>query len=263
MSTPTWPQLVVPPQPISNPPVGAVVDWPTATPPAMWLICDGSSHPTATYPDLFGVIGYSFGGSGLNFNLPDLRDRFTLGTGPVHAALSTGGAATVTLTAAEQGPPHYHTLSVNSGGAGTDGNPADHTHGVNINSGGAGTGGGSVDHTHAVNITSGSELAQHTHSLPFNTQANLAAVAGTQVNAIGLGTPVTGSEGAVHTHAVNGNTGVESTGHAHNVGGTTAIESANHGHNVAGNTNTSTGGGAHENMPPYLSLYKIIRVERD
>ncbi len=40
-----------------------------------WLNCDGRGLSTATYNILFQTIGYSFGGSGDTFNLPDARGR--------------------------------------------------------------------------------------------------------------------------------------------------------------------------------------------
>lgn len=40
-----------------------------------WLRCDGRSVSKATYGILFNVIGYTFGGSGNNFNLPDAQGR--------------------------------------------------------------------------------------------------------------------------------------------------------------------------------------------
>jgi microcystin-dependent protein len=40
-----------------------------------WLNCDGRGLSTATYNVLFQVVGYSFGGSGDTFNLPDARGR--------------------------------------------------------------------------------------------------------------------------------------------------------------------------------------------
>jgi hypothetical protein len=36
-----------------------------------WLACDGQALATADYPALFGLIGYTYGGSGANFNVPD------------------------------------------------------------------------------------------------------------------------------------------------------------------------------------------------
>lgn len=43
--------------------------------------CDGASYATADYPDLFALIGYTFGGSGANFNVPDLRGRVVVDAG--------------------------------------------------------------------------------------------------------------------------------------------------------------------------------------
>lgn len=37
------------------------------------MICDGRSLITTSYPDLFAKIGYNFGGSGSNFNIPNLQ----------------------------------------------------------------------------------------------------------------------------------------------------------------------------------------------
>jgi microcystin-dependent protein len=47
--------------------------------PTGYLEADGSSLDTTTYADLFAVIGYTFGGSGSSFNLPDLRGQFLRG----------------------------------------------------------------------------------------------------------------------------------------------------------------------------------------
>jgi len=49
------------------------------TPPTGFLECDGSSLSTTTYADLYAVIGYTFGGSGGSFNIPDLRGEFIRG----------------------------------------------------------------------------------------------------------------------------------------------------------------------------------------
>ena len=84
--------------------------------PAGWLLCDGASVATATYPDLFTAIGYTYGGAGANFNLPNLVDVFVRGQSTQTAA--TGGADSLTLSTAQM-PTHTHT--VNDGG---------HTHDV-------------------------------------------------------------------------------------------------------------------------------------
>lgn len=50
-----------------------------ATAPTGWLLCNGASVLVATYQDLFNNIGYTHGGSGANFNLPDLSGRTVFG----------------------------------------------------------------------------------------------------------------------------------------------------------------------------------------
>ena len=62
-------------------PVGTVVYFAAATPPAGYLAADGAAVGRATYPDLFATIGTTFGeGDGeTTFNLPDLMGRFPEG----------------------------------------------------------------------------------------------------------------------------------------------------------------------------------------
>jgi hypothetical protein len=62
--------------PNSGAPVGAILYYPSATIPVGWMICDGASLSTTTYSLLFSKIGYTFGGSGNTFRLPDLRGEF-------------------------------------------------------------------------------------------------------------------------------------------------------------------------------------------
>jgi microcystin-dependent protein len=76
--------------------------------PTGWLLCNGSSIATATYPDLHTAIGYVYGGSGANFNLPDLVDNFVRGQSTQTAA--TGGADSLTLTEAQM-PTHTHVVT--------------------------------------------------------------------------------------------------------------------------------------------------------
>jgi microcystin-dependent protein len=56
--------------------IGDITLWSVVIPaPSGWELCEGQSLDTAVYPDLFAVIGYTYGGSGSTFNLPDLRGR--------------------------------------------------------------------------------------------------------------------------------------------------------------------------------------------
>lgn len=47
------------------------------TVPTGWLMCDGVGYTTSTYSDLFGVIGYTYGGSGSTFNVPNMTNSTT------------------------------------------------------------------------------------------------------------------------------------------------------------------------------------------
>jgi hypothetical protein len=59
--------------------VGEVKTWPTSTPPTGWLECSGAALDTTTYALLFASIGYTWGGAGASFNLPDFRGSFLRG----------------------------------------------------------------------------------------------------------------------------------------------------------------------------------------
>jgi len=93
------------------------------SPSSKWLICDGSSLVRADYPDLFSVIGISYGAvDGTHFNIPDLRGRVALaaGTGPglsTYALGASGGEEDHTLVTAEV-PSHSH---IDSGHLHTEG----------------------------------------------------------------------------------------------------------------------------------------------
>lgn len=64
-------------------PVGTIISFagPTSKIPAGWTVCDGRQldGTTAQYKQLYDMIGNSWGGSGTNFNLPDLRGAFLRG----------------------------------------------------------------------------------------------------------------------------------------------------------------------------------------
>jgi|GEM_PF-6193978 len=72
-------------------PVGSMTMFAGGTAPAGWLLCNGAAVSTATYPDLFAVIGYTYGGSGGTFFLPDMQ-----GAVPRGAGTSTGYAQNIT-----------------------------------------------------------------------------------------------------------------------------------------------------------------------
>lgn len=69
---------------ISRTPIGSINAFAGSTSPTGWLLCDGSEVLISLYPELFDVIGYTYGISSSllgvgTFKLPDLRGRFALG----------------------------------------------------------------------------------------------------------------------------------------------------------------------------------------
>lgn len=70
-------------------PIGAYLSYPSQkTLPAGFLLADGRSIKKSEYTELFDVIGYTYGGSGDNFNLPNFSDgKFMRSIGGNAAAL--------------------------------------------------------------------------------------------------------------------------------------------------------------------------------
>ena len=89
-------------------PTGSISIWPSSLIPSRALLCDGTSYAVASYAGIFAVIGYTFGGSGANFNVPDLRGRVVAGVDGGAGRLGSGatggitGAATLAATGGEQ-----------------------------------------------------------------------------------------------------------------------------------------------------------------
>src|SRR5262249_16681510 len=88
--------------------VGEVIAYASTTSPSSrWLPCDGSSILRSDFPDLFTIIGTTFGSAdSAHFNVPDLRSRVVVGVGSgpglsTYAEGDTGGEETHTLTTAE------------------------------------------------------------------------------------------------------------------------------------------------------------------
>lgn len=50
-----------------------------SNPPQGFLLCDGSTYPISSYPNLFNVIKYTYGGSMATFCVPNFQSRFPIG----------------------------------------------------------------------------------------------------------------------------------------------------------------------------------------
>lgn len=64
-------------------PVGAVLPFAGSAAPSGWVICNGAQVSRTAYPQLYALIGttYGTGNGSTTFNLPDLRGKFPVGAG--------------------------------------------------------------------------------------------------------------------------------------------------------------------------------------
>ncbi|MDD4921879.1 MAG: tail fiber protein [Bacteroidales bacterium] len=59
--------------------------------PVGWIFCDGRSLPLTTNQALFSIVGYTYGGSGNNFNIPKIPGKVLVGSGQLMYAPQAGG----------------------------------------------------------------------------------------------------------------------------------------------------------------------------
>lgn len=92
-------------------PVGSIIPYGNSVVPETYLLCNGQAVSRTDYPELFAIIGTSFGsGDGsTTFNVPDYRDKFVLGAGGDVDLAEMGGEKEVTLTV-DTMPSHGHQL---------------------------------------------------------------------------------------------------------------------------------------------------------
>jgi microcystin-dependent protein len=133
-----------------------------------WLLCDGRSLDIETYSLLFSIIGYSFGGTGSQFHLPDSRGCVLGTASSVYTVGTTVGEESVQLTVSQM-PIHNHGVT-NLGHThdGTTVSSGIHSHGVtNTGHTHTGTTASSGTHTHtsnAVGTTIGLAIADGTNT---------------------------------------------------------------------------------------------------
>jgi microcystin-dependent protein len=103
-------------------PIGTIIDYAGPTPPSNYLPCDGRELSVEIYPELFNAIKYTWGKpSELTFNLPNLNQRTTVGSGVSGGSTGSsedigndlgnyGGVRKFRLSA-KQLPPHVHGIT--------------------------------------------------------------------------------------------------------------------------------------------------------
>ena len=195
-------------------PIGAVTMYSGLTAPTNWAVCDGAELAIATYGPLYAIIGTRYGaltnGSGgagtTHFKLPSFTSRIPKGT---------VGTPTVptTITSSASSAVDVHTHTVNS--TFTAGNTNTSLTAGSVNS--SFTAGNAADHLHNHSIGTGNANANHSH-------VYFKGNSGANAN--------TGSDGAAHSHGINGGIGAADR--------TLTVNSSF----TAGNTNTSLTAGS-------------------
>lgn len=204
-------------------PIGAVIMYANspASPPEGWLFCRGQSYSTSgTYSALFLAIGYQYGGSGGNFNVPDCQGRFPKKPGASDVANDGQGRGSGT---------YRHVHGVGSYAFGVEDAAAS-----NVNTGG--------DHNH----THVSALGTHDHG--FVASGNKNAAAGTATN-VAAPSHLHGhvASNQAHDHGWNNH-----PGHQHGIPA--------HGHTARTATGSSAQNDASDNFqPPWIGFEFIIR----
>ena len=205
-----------------------------------WLKCDGRQLSVAEYRFLFEVIGYSFGGSGANFYLPDPAGRVPgiVGSGAGLTPRDMGsnvGEETHTLTISEM-PSHNHGVNPVPGQVPTNNLTSEDTHNHSGNTGFSLTG-----------ITGTSNAGEHFHT---GTTDGAGYAASSHQVAVSWTTTGTADDGGSHSHTfTTSNAGIHSHGiydptHRH------TIENYTHSHTM----NPAGGSNAHNNMQPTLFI---------
>lgn len=124
--------------------LGMIMAFAGETIPDGWLLCDGATHDTDDYPDLYDALDDVFHIDHYFFNLPDLTSRAVVGDGNYvggsYAVGDVGGARVVAL-ASDELPQHthqYNELELEGGGQYRMGSGYDYYEGnpVNTSNGG-------------------------------------------------------------------------------------------------------------------------------
>lgn len=218
-------------------PLGGVIDFVVATPPnTNFKLANGAAISRTTYAGLFALIGTTFGaGDGsTTFNLPNFTDRVAIAAGNLYSPGATGGAASQTPVDAGHTHPDAHTHGL---GNHTHSTP-NHQHVLGHDDSTTGSGGfGSPGNV--LNITA---FPMSSHASGPSAGAKL----GTPGGSSGFTEYWSGFQNATENSG-SGTSGTPST----NTSDARSLPNTGSGQSNIGSIST---------LPPYLAVYKMIRV---
>ena len=110
-------------------PTGSIVMWSGTSIVDGWLFADGSLKDKTAYPNLFAILGDTYGTqTSSQFYLPNLQDKFAIGKGATYATLgATGGASTLTPSGTNSVPSFSGSAFTPSGSISISGTVAGHS----------------------------------------------------------------------------------------------------------------------------------------
>jgi microcystin-dependent protein len=224
-------------------PIGGILLWPGSLSnfPDNWRVCNGALLEIADYTDCYNILTnngttFPYGANvGTRFRLPNMTNRFVVGTGSNYTIGQTGGSADAVLV------QHSHNGN-------TSAESEKHTHqGV--------SGFNNVDHIHQG--TTDDDTPDHTHDIPYTANSyyywwyyrfgNLNNTSGP--NSFGTG-------GASNKHQHPFTTGPNTTKHQHPF--ITQENSTSHSHSYVTSQEGQNGTG--KNLPPYMGMIYLIRI---
>ena len=80
-------------------PSGSMLAFAGTAAPSGYLMCDGASYDSATYPSLFSVIGNIYGGTAPSFNVPNLQDKYPIMSSNTETFGAQFGSSSLSLSA--------------------------------------------------------------------------------------------------------------------------------------------------------------------